>query len=262
MEFLSSSSDLIIANIAYIVPILAIFTRLSVFIFVLPGLGEVGIPARLRLIIAFVVTWMLFPILVPTIDIGPVTLGSTALLLIKESFHGFVLGFAFRAMVYGLQVTGSVVSQSMSLSQIFGEGITTEPNTTLATLFMLSGITLAVTADLHIWAIGVFIGSFDTFPLGSAPDTAGGAHWAAQKFAGVFSFSIALALPFLILNFVYNLILGFLNRAMPQLMVSFVGMPAITGAGIFLLVLSAGSMMAIWLVEYRKSFEGLMGAFP
>lgn len=259
MEFLTNSSDLIIANAAYVVPVVAIFTRLSIFIFMLPGLGEVAIPVRVRLSVAFLLTWIMTPLIVPNFGAETITIAGSAALILKEALHGFFLGFAFRAMMFGLQITGSIVSQSMSLSQIFGEGITTEPNTTLSTLFMLSGTTLALTMDLHLMAIGVFVGSFQTFPLGQIANTDITAYWAAEKFAGVFSFSLALALPFMLLNFVYNLILGFLNRAMPQLMVSFVGMPAITGAGLFLLVLSAGSILLIWAREYFRSFESFPG---
>lgn len=259
VEFLTDYSDLIIANAAYVVPIVAIFTRLSIFIFMLPGLGEVGIPVRVRLSLGFLLTWMVAPLLVPGIDTSNITISGTAILISKEALHGFFLGFAFRAMMFGLQITGSIISQSMSLSQIFGEGITTEPNTTLSTLFMLSGTTLALTMDLHLMAIGVFVGSFQTFPLGQSFDADMSAYWAAEKFSGVFSFSLALALPFMLLNFVYNLILGFLNRAMPQLMVSFVGMPAITGAGLFLLVLSAGGILLIWAQTYFRSFESFPG---
>jgi flagellar biosynthetic protein FliR len=261
MDMLSSAADLIILNAGYVVPVVAIFARLSLFVFLLPGLGEIAIPVRVRAIVALLMTWMVLPIIGPSIDIDSLTISTSLALIAKEAFHGFVLGFAFRAMVYGLQVTGSVISQSMSLSQIFGEGITTQPNMTLGTLFMLTGITLAVTADLHIFAFGVFIGTFETFPLGTTPDTDIAAFWAVRKFADVFNFSLALALPFMLLNFVYNLILGFLNRAMPQLMVSFVGMPAITGAGLFLLVLSAAGTLMIWLAEYNRAFD-LPGVGP
>ncbi|NNC37716.1 MAG: type III secretion protein [Acidimicrobiales bacterium] len=262
MDALSQLAELILENAEFVVPVIAIFSRVSLFVFMLPGLGEVNIPVRVRLSVAFLLTWMLVPMIAPTIDAQSLTLANSTLLILKESFYGFLLGFAFRVMVFGLQITGSIISQSMSLSQIFGEGITTEPNTTMSTLFMLAGITLAITMDLHIMAIGVFVGSFETFPLGTSPAGDETAYWVAQRFAGVFSFSLALALPFMILNFVYNLILGFLNRAMPQLMVSFVGMPAITGAGIFLLVLSAGSILMLWMSEYNSAFSEFPGIIP
>ncbi|MDB2438705.1 flagellar biosynthetic protein FliR [Hellea sp.] len=259
MDFLTSFSDVIIDNITLLVPVIAIFTRLSVFIYLLPGLGETVIPQRIRLGAAFLITWILVPILVPTIALPELTLPTGTLLIAKEGFHGFALGFAFRMMIFVLHMLGNIVSQALSISQVLGEGIATEPNTTISTLLMMSGVTLLVTMDLHVEAIGVFYRSYDIFPLGSAPNMDNIAYWMTQKAMGAIGFAVTLALPFIILNFVYNLMLGFLNRAMPQLMVSFVGMPAITGAGLFLLVIASGSILVFWAQAYHGSLDGFYG---
>ena len=256
MEFLTVFSDILVENIAFLVPVIAIFTRLSVFIYLLPGLGETVIPQRVRLSSAFLITWILVPLLTPSLVLPDVTLISGTVLIAKEGFHGFVLGFAFRLMIFVLQILGNIVSQALSISQVLGEGIATEPNTTISTLLMMAGITLLVTMDIHVEAIGVFYRSYETFPLGTTPNMENMAYWMTHKAMGVFSFGVTLALPFIILNFVYNLMLGFLNRAMPQLMVSFVGMPAITGAGLFLLVIATGSILLFWVQEYPRSFDG------
>ncbi len=55
-----------------------------------------------------------------------------------------------------------------------------------------------------------------------------------------------MAAPFTIAAFVYNLALGVINRAMPQLMVTFVGAPAITLGGLVLLLISAPIMLGVW----------------
>ena len=257
MDFLTVFSDVIIENVALLVPVIAIFTRLSIFIYLLPGIGETVIPQSVRLGAAFLITWILLPILVPNITLPNLTLTSGTLLIVKEAFHGFVLGFAFRIMTFVLQIMGNIISQALSISQVLGEGIATEPNTTISTLLMMAGVTLLVTMDLHVDAIGVFYRSYETFPLGSAPHMDNVAYWMSHKAMGMFAFSVTLALPFIILNFVYNLMLGFLNRAMPQLMVSFVGIPAITGAGLFLLVIATGSILLFWAQDYASGFAGL-----
>ena len=134
--------------------------------------------------------------------------------------------------------------------------MTSEPNTSVSTILIMTGITLLVTMDFHIRAFGMLVETFETFPLGSAPDTGKAAYYVAKKSMSVFSFAVALALPFLLLSFVYNLMLGFLNKAMPQLMVSFVGMPFITGAGIVLLALSTSGLLLVWLKEFSASMAG------
>lgn len=234
---------------------MAVFTRMSIFVFLLPGLGETGIPVRIRLVTALMLTWLITPLI--GVDVAREwTIVSMAYAVGMEAFYGFVLGFSFRIMVFGLQIAGSITSQSLSLSQVFGGGMTSEPNTTIGTILILAGTTLLVTLDFHTRAVGMLLGTFETFPLASSPDTGKIAYWAAEKSMSVFSFGVALALPFLLLNFVYNIMLGFLNKAMPQLMVSFVGMPFITGAGIILLAISVTGVLLAWLREFNTSMIG------
>jgi flagellar biosynthetic protein FliR len=62
-----------------------------------------------------------------------------------------------------------------------------------------------------------------------------------------FSLAFTLAAPFVILSVLYNCALGVINKAMPQLMVAFVGAPVITLGGLFVLALSAPAMLSFWL---------------
>ena len=55
-----------------------------------------------------------------------------------------------------------------------------------------------------------------------------------------------LAAPFVTTSLLYNLTLGVINRAMPQLMVAFVGAPVITLGGMVLLLWCAPTMLAVW----------------
>ena len=70
-----------------------------------------------------------------------------------------------------------------------------------------------------------------------------------------FTLAFTLAAPFVITSVVYNLALGVINRAMPQLMVAFVGAPVITFGAIFLLFLSAPLVLTVWNAEFT-SFLG------
>jgi len=62
-----------------------------------------------------------------------------------------------------------------------------------------------------------------------------------------FALGFTLAAPFVIASFIYNVTLGVINKAMPQLMVAFVGAPAITAGGLILLMLAAPLMLSIWV---------------
>jgi len=61
-----------------------------------------------------------------------------------------------------------------------------------------------------------------------------------------YALAFQLALPFLALSLFYNITLGMINRAMPQLLVSFVGAPAIIAASIALLLISIEPILTEW----------------
>ena len=58
------------------------------------------------------------------------------------------------------------------------------------------------------------------------------------------------------MSVIYNLTLGVINKAMPQLMVAFVGAPVITFGAIALLLVSAPLLLSVWL----QAFEAFLAA--
>ena len=62
-------------------------------------------------------------------------------------------------------------------------------------------------------------------------------------------------MPFVIAALIYNVALGVINRAMPQLMVAFVGAPALTLGGLLLLYLSAPVMLSVWIDAFGALME-------
>ena len=259
MDFLSA---LLIPHTGTIFTAMAIFIRMSVFVVLLPGLGETSISMRIRLITALAMTWLVIPVVLVENRLEVMAIADIAVLFAGELIYGFVLGFALRVMVFVLQITGTIVAQAMSLSQVLGASLTEEPNTTVSNLLILAGVTLAVTLNLHVEAIRLLIQSYDIFPFGSVPDLERIAHWATEKAIWGFAFALSLSLPFVVLNFIYNVMLGMISRAMPQLMVSFVGMPAITGAGLLLLALSVGTILMVWIANFETVFLDFQGVLP
>ena len=69
--------------------------------------------------------------------------------------------------------------------------------------------------------------------------------------SSAFTFAFTLAVPFVAVSLLYNLALGVINRAMPQLMVAFVGAPAITYGALVLLALTAPLVLALWADQFQ-----------
>jgi len=237
-----------------------VFTRISALVFFLPALGERAVAPRIRLGAAFAIALLLAPIVMAAHPAAPASIVDALPLIAAEAVAGALIGFTIRIAIFVLQTAGSIAAQTTSLSQLFGAGLDVQPEPPIATLFMIAGLALAAAAGLHFKAVGALAFSYEVMPFGAFPGASEAGQWAADRAAFAFSAAFSLALPFVVLGFVYNLAIGAANRAMPQLMVAFVGAPAITLAGLAMLALAAPALLGVWVQMLDAIFAALMGA--
>jgi flagellar biosynthetic protein FliR len=222
-----------------------VFLRVGAMMFLLPAFGELLIPTRIRLVLALAFTAIVTPAVgahvQPFTDSG----ASLFILLGTETVVGLSIGLVVRFFAMALQMAGTMAAQATSLSQILGDtGI--DPQPAIGQLLTIGGLTLAVAAGLHVRFAELMIYSYEIFEPGILPGPAAISKWGIERIAAAFSLAFSLAAPFTIAAFVYNLALGVINRAMPQLMVTFVGAPAITLGGLALLFVTAPILLGIW----------------
>lgn len=239
---------------AEIYALVAVFTRIAAVSALLPGFGEQMLPARVKLAAALAFTAIVWPAVAPGIDMsGAMLLGETSIppfllgrLLLAEAASGLALGLAIRFMLFALQLAGSMAAQATAVAQIFGAGATPDPMPAIGNLLVLAGIALALAFGLHIKAVAAMIGSYQVLPFGVFPVAGDLAAWGVGRGAEMFGLGFTLAAPFIVASLVYNVALGAINRAMPQLMVAFVGAPAITAGALFFLLLAAPVGLLHW----------------
>ena len=127
---------------------------------------------------------------------------------------------------------------------------------------LISALALAVMLGIHVRAAEFMIYSYMMFPMGEFPAAMGLSDWGVHRISRAFSLGFSLAAPFLIGALIYNLTLGVINRAMPQLMVAFVGAPAITWGGMVLLLVAAPVLLGVWIREMHAFFGSGGGLLP
>ena len=236
----------------------AVFLRVGACFLVLPGLGEQMIPLRVRLAAALALSVVITPALVGTLPQMPGALPPLSFFF-TEAIAGLILGLALRLTVHALQVAGAIAAQSTSLSQIMG-GASPDPQPAMGALLMLSGVTLAVMAGLHVHLAEAFLRSYAILPIGQLPGPHDLGGWGVDRVGASFGLALSLAAPFLIASLLYNVALGVINKAMPQLMVAFVGAPAITWGGLFLLLVTTPFILPVWFEAFQDALAHPMGA--
>ncbi|QBF29697.1 flagellar biosynthetic protein FliR [Thalassococcus sp. S3] len=222
----------------------AIFLRVSALISVMPAFGERSVPVRIKLVLSIMFALVIFPA-VPGFE-PPTSLTTLSRFALTETVIGLAFGMGLRLFILALQTAGAIAAQSTSLSQILG-GAAVDPLPAMGYILVLAGLALAVMAGLHVRAAELLLLTYELFPAGRFPDGQILSSWGLAQTARAFSLAFTLAAPFVIASLVYNLALGAINRAMPQLMVAFVGAPVITFGGLALLLITAPVLLQVWL---------------
>ncbi len=236
-----------------------VFLRVGGAMALLPAFGTQTVPVRVRLALTLAFTAIVAPAVAPQIggltpalpSFSPGTstgapAGLALRLLGTETICGLLLGASVRLFIWMLQIAGTIAAQATSLSQVLGpSGI--DPQPAIAQLLVMAALALAAMAGLHVRVAEALILSYDTLPPGLMPAAGDVGEWGRTRVAETFALAFTFSGPFLIAALIYNVALGVINRAMPQLMVAFVGAPAITAGGLALLIVVLPLVLPIWL---------------
>ena len=228
---------------SWVALLLVVVARLSFVVFFMPGIGEQVMPMQMRLMILLALAFTLATsgvVSVPTLSPA----SGYGLTLIGEATIGFCLGATLRLAVWMLSIAGTVISQSIGLSQLLGFALEHEQQAMTANLLSMAGTAVLLSANFHLNAVASLLRMYTDVPVGAisalSPDML------IDAFMSAFRFAVLLAWPFVAINLLYNICLGFINKALPTLMVAFVGAPIMIGAGLFLLALSIVGLLVVW----------------
>lgn len=237
----------------------AVFLRVSAFVILLPAFGEQTVSVRVRLGVAVAFTMIVTPA-VPSLEMS-FEFTSLLWIAITEITAGLILGISLRLFVLALQTAGSIAAQSTSLAQILG-GAVSEPVPAMGHILVMGGLALAVMTGLHVHVSKFLVFSYELLPMGLLPTGSNVAEWGLNRIRHAFAIAFTLAAPFIILSVLYNVALGVINKAMPQLMVAFVGAPVITAGGLMLLALSAPLLLETWLTMLNTFIANPLESVP
>ena len=239
-----------------------VFMRVSGMMAVLPAFGDQSVPMRVRLTLAIMFTFIVAPSVDANVAPMPDDFLRSAAIWMPETLVGLFFGIFLRFFILALQIGGAIAAQSTSSSQIFGGSAGVDPQPAIGHVLVVSGTALAALSGLHVQAAAYMIHSYAMVPVGAGLDPETVSTIGVSEVSRAFGLGFTLAAPFLIASLIYNVVLGVINRAMPQLMVSFVGAPAITAGGLILLLLTAPVILSVWMLSFERFMHTPFGAWP
>jgi flagellar biosynthetic protein FliR len=227
-----------------------VFARVGTMLMLLPGLGELSVPVRIRLTVAVLMAAVLLPLHQSAYRLDLTSFGPLMAMLGEEMFIGAVLGLSVRLIMSSLQVAGVVIAQQMGLGFVTAVDPTLgQQNVVVGNFLTMLGVTLIFATDLHHLVIAALNDSYTLFAPGEVPLLGDVAALTTRTAATAFRIGIQLSAPFLVFGLLFNLGLGILSRLMPQMQVFFVGLPLSIMIGLLILLLVLGAMMTVFLGE-------------
>lgn len=216
------------------------FVRVGAFLMVMPLVGGSFVPAKVRLLLAVVLTAVIAPVIptTPSLDVLSV---AGLVTMIQEIAIGVAMGFLVQLVFDAIALGGQVIGMSMGLGfAVFLDRARGVNIPVLGQLFLMLGMLVFLSLDGHLALIQLLATSFQTWPVAS-----GGLNvamlgeilnWTGQMFV----YAMKIALPAVTAILVVNLSFGVMSRAAPTLNLFAVGFPVAMLLGFAVIFLNMG----------------------
>ena len=210
--------------------------RLSAFIIASPLFSARFIMLRVRIIIAFVISMIVFSIHPLELDINILTSAYGIAIIIKEVAIGVTAGLILSIMFSAASLAGEKIATSAGLSYAAQvdpvSGVQTPVVSQILYLFL---IMLFLTVDGHLIALRIIIESYQLIPLGTLPVPSALIDGGMAASGSMFVNASIIMLPVVLVVLLINVAIGIITRSAPQLNLFSFGFP-ITMLGTFIVL--------------------------
>ena len=204
-----------------------IFLRLLGLFMLVPGFSHRSIPTRMKILMALVISLALYPLLRVKLGSLPPDLWSVALVVLRESAIGLIMGFTAYITFEAISLAAHFVGTQMG----FGVGGLMDPvngsqASVMVPLHAWILLMMFLLLDMHHQMIKLFVLSYDTAPGFELSLSSPGLLAEFVRISGkIFILAVQMAAPFTLLFFACNLAIGMLARLLPQMNIMLFSFP-------------------------------------
>jgi flagellar biosynthesis protein FliR len=230
-----------------------VFCRVGSLFMLMPGIGEIYVPPRIRLTFALAVTFIMMPAMEMKLPPQSADAIHTTVLILGEIITGIFIGMLARIIQSTLHIAGMIIAFQSSLASAILFDITQGSQGSVVGTFMtLIGITIFFTSNMHhVMLMGLF-NSYNVFAPGQFPPIGDMAEVAPTMLSDSFRVAIGISAPLIVIGVLLYLSAGLMSRLMPQMQVFFVLVPLQVMGSFYILMLTLSAGM-IWYLEHFEA---------
>lgn len=216
-----------------------------------------AVPVSLRALLALLLAFVLVPVVEVWPESGAWGFAAAAL---AELAIGLAMGFMTLLLFMAVQGAGDLIDKEMG----FGLVNVIDPHfggrsPLMGSFLYIVTILLLLTFDGHHHILQALADSFQRIPLGGGSWQPGALVTIVHQFGWVFMTAVRLSMPVLAAIFILHAIFGIFARAMPQLHVLVVAMPAKVALGLLAVLVSLPVIFRMLSQEWNGIMDGVAG---
>lgn len=232
--------------------LLLVFARMLGIFTTAPVFSNQQVPIQVRVAISMGATLIILP-LYGQVEV-PGGFPGLAPLVVQELLVGMVLGFVAVLVFTCVQLAGELLDIDMGFSIMNVLDPLTQQQAPVVGNFMhILALLMFLAIDGHHGLLLAVMDSFAVVPIGQLALTAALQRQMLDLTGDIFRIGLALASPVLAALFLVTVAMAVVSRAVPQMNVFIVGMPAKAAAGLAMLAV----LLPLYAVAFRALFERL-----
>lgn len=238
-----------------------VLARVGAAMALLPGVGEAGSPAIVRIGLALGLTALILPAVQPLVPPVPAVSLDLALMIAGEVVTGLSFGWIARVVVLALPVAAQLIGYLVGLSSVLQPDPELGAQSgALAKLFALGVPVVLLATNLYTMPLTALTGLFRLIPPGHMPPFGENARVAIHAAGVEFGLAVQLASPFVVAAVAWHLAMGLITRVVSRMQIYFVSMPGQIMVGLALLAMTSGAIVLAWRNEVAVFMNALPGS--
>jgi flagellar biosynthetic protein FliR len=241
---------------------LLVFIRCSAMLFSSPMFGAQNTPLQVRIFATLALSSAMTFAVRAHIGPPPADMYSLAIAVAHEVVAGLLIGVFLSLVLQAAQMAGAFLDLQMglSLSQALNP-VTGVPSSIIAQFKYMLALVVFLSINAHHVMLGAFVHSYDSMPAPTMANMAGIQGSFVHLVTQLSILALQIAAPVAAVSIVVDAALGAINKAVPQMQIFFVGLPAKILVG--LVALSVGLPALASGVQYgvENATNSLMQCF-
>lgn len=234
------------------------FVRVSSMLLTMAVFSGRGVPARIKVFFAMVITMAISPALPPIETTFDTVSPAGMLVTIQQIIIGVALGFLSLLAINTFALAGQVLGMQIGL----GFAAMVDPNSgqqvpVVAQFYLMLATLIFLALNGHLVMIQMVAASFEAIPVGPIGLDSDAFYYIANWAVWMFSAALGFALSAMVSILLINLSFGVMTRASPQLNIFTVGFPITMISGLLILWLTVGNFIVHFENQWQRAVSGM-----